>query len=130
MVSHNYAGFWIRLVAAVIDSIILSGALKLLNVLLGRVGLGSFILFILVYWLYFGLLESSERQASIGKMVFKLKVTDLKGKRINFGRATGRHFAKFISTIILGVGFLMIAFTEKKQGLHDMIAKTLVMKGK
>ena len=59
-------------------------------------------------------------------MILGMKVTDLYGNRISFARATGRHFAKFISGLMLGFGFLMVAFTERKQGLHDIVAGTLV----
>jgi uncharacterized RDD family membrane protein YckC len=55
-------------------------------------------------------------------------VTDLNGDRISFGKASGRFFGKIISRLILGIGFFMIGFTEKKQGLHDMIAGCLVVK--
>ncbi len=81
----------------------------------------------IVGWLYSALMESSTKQATLGKMVCGLRVTDLAGNRISFGRATGRHFAKnFLSAIFL-VGYIMAAFTERKQGLHDMIAGTLVV---
>lgn len=79
-------------------------------------------------WLYEALMESSSYQATLGKMIFGLKVTDLYGNRIDFARATGRHFAKFLSAMILCVGFIMVGFTERKQGLHAMIAGTLVRK--
>ena len=79
-------------------------------------------------WLYYALLESSSWQATLGKMALGLQVTDLEGRRIGFGRATGRFFAKIISGIILYIGFIMAGFTEKKQALHDMIAGTLVVK--
>ena len=71
-------------------------------------------------------MESSSTQATLGKMAMSIVVTDISGNRVSFGRATGRHFAKIISAIILYIGYLMIAFTEKKQGLHDIIADTLV----
>jgi uncharacterized RDD family membrane protein YckC len=73
-------------------------------------------------------MESSARQATLGKMAVGIKVTDEAGARISFGRAVGRYFGKFVSTIILLIGFLMVAFTEKKQGLHDKLAGTLVVK--
>ena len=79
-------------------------------------------------WLYFALLESSAKQGTLGKMALGIRVTDLDGNRISFGRATGRYFAKFISAIILYIGFIMAAFTAKKQALHDIIASTLVIK--
>ena len=79
-------------------------------------------------WLYFALLESSTRQASLGKMALGLRVTDLEGRRLSFARASGRYFASILSKLVLGIGFLMIAFTERKQGLHDMLAGTLVVR--
>jgi uncharacterized RDD family membrane protein YckC len=72
-------------------------------------------------------MESSARQATLGKMALKLAVTDLEGERIGFGRATGRYFAKFLSWLTLLVGFFMAGFTQRKQGLHDILAKTLVI---
>jgi uncharacterized RDD family membrane protein YckC len=83
---------------------------------------------LILIWLYFALLESSSKQATIGKMVMRIKVTNLSGKRISFGRATGRFFGKFISMYILFIGFLMPLWTSRKQALHDMIAKCLVIK--
>jgi uncharacterized RDD family membrane protein YckC len=79
--------------------------------------------------LYAALMESSSKQATLGKMALGVRVTDLDGNRIGFGKATGRHFAKILSALILGIGFLMVAFTQRKQGLHDMLAGTLVMRG-
>lgn len=78
-------------------------------------------------WLYYALLESSSRQATIGKMALGLIVIDEEGERITFARATGRHFAKILSTLVFFVGYLMVAFTQRKQGLHDLIAGTLVI---
>ncbi len=79
-------------------------------------------------WLYFAYFESSENQATPGKMVFGLKVTDLNGNRISFGKATGRYWAKMISAIPFGLGFIMPFFTQKKQALHDILVGTLVFK--
>jgi uncharacterized RDD family membrane protein YckC len=78
-------------------------------------------------WLYFAYQESSPAQATIGKRALGIKVTDLEGNRISFGRATGRYFAKYLSAITLFIGFLLAAFTARKQALHDMIAGTLVV---
>jgi uncharacterized RDD family membrane protein YckC len=64
----------------------------------------------------------------LGKKAMGLKVIGLSGERISFGRATGRHFAKMISQLILMIGFLMQPFTEQKQALHDMMAGTLVIR--
>lgn len=126
--SHPYGGFWIRLLAWIIDAMIV-GLIFPLAFLAGSgthivgFGLGFF-----GGWLYEALLTSSSMQATLGKMILGMKVTDLQGQRIDFGRATIRHFAKYLSTAILGIGYLMVAFTERKQGLHDMIAGTLVQK--
>ncbi|HEY4678350.1 MAG TPA: RDD family protein, partial [Candidatus Angelobacter sp.] len=75
--------------------------------------------------LYFALQESSAHQATVGKRAMNIYVTDLQGRRISFGQATGRHFSRVLSSI-LAIGYIMVAFTEKKQGLHDIIAGTLV----
>jgi uncharacterized RDD family membrane protein YckC len=80
-------------------------------------------------WLYFAGMESSERQATFGKAAMSLRVTDLEGRRLSFGHATGRFFSKIITGLIpLGIGYIMAGFTEKKQALHDMIAGTLVLR--
>ena len=78
-------------------------------------------------WLYFALMESSSKQGTLGKMAIGMKVTDLNGNRISFGKASGRFFGKILSGIILYIGFIMAGFTEKKQALHDMLAGTLVV---
>jgi len=79
-------------------------------------------------WLYFALLESSPRGATVGKMAMGLRVVTGSGQRLSFMNATGRYFAKILSAIILCIGFIMIAFTDRKRGLHDIIADTLVIK--
>ena len=89
-------------------------------------GLGN-ILGLFLGWLYFSLMESSPTQGTLGKMALGIKVTDLEGNQVGFGKATGRYFGKIISTLILLMGFIMVAFTEKKQGLHDMMAGCLVV---
>lgn len=124
-----YAGFWRRVAAYLIDGIILSIVIVPLLLAVGveqRNTLSP--LTSAIGWLYFALMESSTRQATLGKMALGMVVTDLDGNRIGFGRATGRYFAKILSALILAIGFLMVAFTEKKQGLHDIIASTLVLK--
>ena len=78
-------------------------------------------------WLYYALMEGSAKQATLGKMALGIVVTDTQGRRVSFTRATGRYFGKIISGIILYIGFIMIAFTEKKQGLHDIMADCLVV---
>ena len=77
-------------------------------------------------WLYEAIMESSTKQATVGKMIFNMKVTDLQGQRISFARASGRHFAKYLSALTIFIGYIMAGFSEKKQALHDMIAGTVV----
>jgi len=80
-----------------------------------------------VWWLYYALMESSGRQATLGKMALGIKVVDRQGGRISFARATGRYFAKILSGLILMIGYLMAGFTSRKQALHDMVAGCLVV---
>lgn len=141
----GYGGFWIRVVAYLLDAILLNIAFGIIGSFIGlglltadpakldemilspEMGRFQFIS-VVVTWLYFALMESSPRGATVGKMVVGLRVVDERGQRISFLRATGRFFAKFISAMILLIGFLMVAFTERKRGLHDIIAGTLVVK--
>jgi uncharacterized RDD family membrane protein YckC len=135
-VSGGYAGFWRRVGAVIIDGIIVGIVFSIVfSPLAPKPAPGEMpsfglyqLLSIVVSWLYFALMESSKMQATLGKKALGIKVTDLNGNKIGFGRATGRHFAKIISGIIIGIGYLMVAFTAKKQGLHDIIAGTLVVK--
>jgi uncharacterized RDD family membrane protein YckC len=135
---QSFAGFWKRLAASLIDVFI--------NLLIGII-VGGTVGFLmgasgyemeaiealanvagyLASWIYFAAFESSEGQATPGKKALGIKVTDLNGKRISFGRASGRFFAKYLSAALLCIGFVMIAFTKRKQGLHDMIAGCLVV---
>jgi len=82
---------------------------------------------ILVPWIYFAGFESSRSQATPGKLLMKIVVTDLEGNKPTFARVTLRHFAKIISTLLIFTGFLAIGFTQKKQGFHDKIAGCLVL---
>lgn len=141
----GYGGFWIRVVAAIIDHILVRVVLAPVGAVfgLGGLALGGFghggfplthllgggVMFMLILagsWLYEAFMESSSYRATLGKMIFGMKVTDLYGNRISFARATGRHFAKILSGLILCIGFIMVGLTERKQGLHDLLAGTLV----
>jgi uncharacterized RDD family membrane protein YckC len=147
----RYAGFWIRVVAALVDSVILSAAnLGIMFLILGDFYIEFFrsimagrpmmptetftlqlllmyLLQILVGWLYLAWFESSRHQATPGKMLLRLKVVDQQDQRLSFARATGRTFSKYLSSLICMIGWLMVAFTERKQGLHDIIAGTFVV---
>lgn len=142
-----YAGFWLRFAAYLIDTVIMFLLFTPLGFLLGimianadsgdqattalvqlaslAIRIGS----IVTGWLYASLLESSSWQGTVGKKVVGIRVTDLNGNRISFGKATGRYFGKILSGMICLVGFIMAAFTEKQQALHDMLAGTLVLSG-
>jgi uncharacterized RDD family membrane protein YckC len=141
----RYGGFWIRLMAYLIDGIMLNVVFWVVALVIGvkpiptdpatmnspdmMLEMGKFEVAALVLtWLYFALMESSPRGATVGKMVCGLRVVDQQGNRISFARATGRFFAKFISGMILLIGYLMVAFTDRKRGLHDIMAGTLVVK--
>jgi uncharacterized RDD family membrane protein YckC len=145
----EYAGFWLRFCAAFLDGLIIGIPFFILGFVGEMLFPGSTnprtgmqtpsgaglafsgvvqILQILAYWLYFAFQESGEHQATIGKRAVGIKVTGLNGERISFANATGRHFAKILSGCILYIGFIMAAFTERKQGLHDQLASTLVVK--
>lgn len=152
----QYAGFWWRFLAYIIDDLLIGAVswifalpilaifgismyslkeagmdtdnseLLLIPILMAASSIGF--LMVVIQWLYFALMESSKHQGTLGKLVLKIKVTDLEGNRIGFGRATGRYFGKIISGMIFMIGYIMAGFTEKKQALHDMMAGCLVIK--
>jgi uncharacterized RDD family membrane protein YckC len=140
----QYAGFWRRLAAYVIDMVILAFAnyqylsyqstnmsvmanLGYYEFTYANYGVMIAVFSILISWVYFCGMESSPLQATLGKLAVGIYVTDLEGQRVSFGKATGRYFAKMISGLILGIGFIMAGYTDKKQALHDKIAKCLVL---
>ena len=140
---QHYGGFWLRFVAYIIDAIIMNvvgGVLGLfVGVGVGAAGasenavaastIGAGVLSLVINWLYSAILESSSWQGTVGKKALGLVVTDENGRRISFGRATGRYFAKILSAIILLFGFFMIGWTERKRGLHDMICRDSGLQG-
>jgi len=85
-----------------------------------------YLIFIIITWLYFAMQESSPAQATVGKRVMNIKVTDMEGNRIGFGKATVRTIVRFIP-IIGPLGCLAIGFSDNKQGLHDWAAGTFVI---
>lgn len=141
--TYQFAGFWKRFLAIFIDGILFWFAGILLALIVSLAVRDSSVKGGIMYvletvggWLYFALMESSSKQATLGKMAVGIQVTDTKGKRISFGRATGRYFAKAIAVIAgiftLGIGAIiwygMAGWTKKKQAVHDMIAGTYVIK--
>ncbi len=151
-----YAGFWLRVVAHLIDGILGGIAFVILLLLaFAMVGLGHLRnlvqsagnpdefftpevitialtlggISIALMWIYYAWMESSPYQGTLGKMALGLIVTDLEGRRINFARASARYFSKIITGLIpFGIGYMMAGFTEKKQALHDMIVGCLVLR--
>lgn len=154
----NYAGFWIRFVAIIIDGILISIVRAFLVVpVLAMIGIsfaseaqnfdpnnmdqlmpmiatiiaaaGAIALLSTVIWVLYGtLMEASKYQATIGKLALGLIVTDINGAKLDFSKSLVRNLGKLLSNFILLIGYIMAAFTEKKQGLHDIIAGTLVVK--
>ncbi|WOK06486.1 RDD family protein [Imperialibacter roseus] len=159
MSSTNYAGFWLRFVAYIIDYIIVYTVQSfVLLPIFAALGFGfattpglfddsmsteeaiglfaalasiasvTFLITLTIQVLYYSFMESSKYQATVGKIALGLKVTDMEGNKLDFGKALLRNLGKIVSSMILGIGYIMAGFTEKKQGLHDMIASTLVVK--
>ncbi len=95
--------------------------------LLGSILAAYGIVLIVIPWLYFAGFESSRSQATPGKLLMHIVVTDMTGNKPTFARVTLRHFAKFVSALIIFIGFLMIGLTQRRQGLHDRIAGCLVL---
>lgn len=148
----TYAGFWKRFAAYIIDKLIIGVVTVVIFVpLLAMIGLSAIshetygeesaglLLFALFSaylstiavvmvgeWLYFSIMES-RKGATIGKMALGIKVTDMGGNMVTFGRATGRYFGKILSSLTLCIGYIMAGFSQQKQALHDIIAKTLVV---
>lgn len=143
-VGWKYAGFSARALAFSIDQLILFFLVLVLTLpVFILLGLGSWfawpfvtIFFIppvmpvstVIAWLYFAGQESSRYRGTFGKRICGLSVVDAQGARITFARASVRFFSKFLSAAIMLIGFIMAAFTERHQALHDMIAETLVVK--
>ncbi|HEU5126315.1 MAG TPA: RDD family protein [Verrucomicrobiae bacterium] len=132
---NPYSGFWRRVIAILIDWVLLCvfawPIVKAMISLLPADPLRPVIygVNVLFAWIYFSSFESSTIQATPGKFLLNIRVTDMQWKRINFLRATIRHFGKVVSALPLGIGFLSAASTTgKRQALHDGIAGTLVIR--
>jgi uncharacterized RDD family membrane protein YckC len=132
-----YAGFWLRLGAYLIDSILLSSVVIVawfpkLQKGMTPDALQSDPAFLAVElilpWLYFSLMECSPLQATLGKKAFRLKVTDLAGHRLSFLRASLRHWGKLLSGLTLLAGYVLAGFTARKQALHDLLASCLILR--
>ena len=121
--NNIYAGFWKRAVAILIDEVILVVILfapVLVGIVLPKVIVS------LVFLFYFVLMESSPLQATLGKLMLGIKVVDGDGKRISFFRSLLRTISKILSSILF-IGYIIAAFTQKKQALHDFCSGCLVI---
>ena len=144
---RRYADFWMRFLAHFIDGVILTVCTMILGTLFGvsigplgtiagddgaaladpLAGLFAIAVALSFGWLYEAILLSSSYQATVSKMALGIVVTDMEGRRLSFGRATGRYFAKMVSSITFGLGYIIQPFTKNRQALHDIIVGTLVM---
>lgn len=152
---YHYGGFWIRYLAFLIDQLVI-GVVLFVFVMIGlflnagsimalsnltdledadpEIIMSVILPWILIgliatvaQWLYYALMESSASRGTLGKMALGLQVIGRDGGTISFARATGRYFSKIVSKFILYIGFFMIGFTQKKQGLHDIMCDTFVV---
>jgi uncharacterized RDD family membrane protein YckC len=135
-----YAGFWRRVAAYLIDSLVLCAAwvpiwIALFGAasILGEDAFDGFValcwvLELLVSWLYSAGMDSSSHQGTVGKLALGIRVADLEGRRVSFARATGRYFALFLTGFTLGIGYLMCLWTERRQCLHDLVAACVCLR--
>lgn len=139
----DYAGFWKRFAALIIDRIIMYGLGMAVGLVVGFVygflyqpttdddlqtfTITIYVVGLLLEFLYFAGLECSPWQATVGKLAVGIQVTDLNGDRIGFLRSVARNLCKILSALILLIGYLMAAFTPQKQALHDLITGCLVV---
>lgn len=133
----EYAGFMERLVAHIIDGIILSLGLGVISFATGmsfKTGWVSVVyspgsllalIFVAAYYVYF---ETSDKQATLGKQILNIKVVKQDGSKMKTSDAILRYFGKIISAVIFMLGYLMVLFDDQKRALHDRIAKTYVVK--
>jgi uncharacterized RDD family membrane protein YckC len=120
----QYATFGDRLIATIIDYLV--GLV--IGFIIQGLGFDQIAFGLLWGWLYSAIMESSSNQGTLGKMAIGIVVADDNGKRINFARATGRHFARVLSGLILFIGFIMMMGSDKNKCLHDQIVGTIVVK--
>ena len=139
---QKYAGFWHRFLAGIIDLILLYIVSFAIGFFIGYNFLmytdnDTYYLFmewisnllgIFISYLYFVFFQSSSKQATLGMMIVGIKIYDEHLQRVGFWRLTGRYFTTGISNLILCIGFFMIGWTQRKQGLHDIISRTIHLK--
>jgi uncharacterized RDD family membrane protein YckC len=126
----EYATFWSRFAAAFIDGLVLLIPGYFLKLFLPPQSELNFVFSTIMWWLYHAIQESGPNQATVGKKAMGIKVINMEGERISFANATGRHFGKYISMLIIFIGYLMMLWDDKNQTLHDKMAGTLVVLSK
>ncbi|MFS0782490.1 RDD family protein [Bacillus sp. 1P06AnD] len=144
----NYSSFWSRLGSYVVDGLILSAIISVLETIgiFSLMGIsfdpaklsdpnysmadnsGYMFITLIISILYYSILQSSKWQATVGKKLFNNKVTSVNGERISFLTAVIRHISMIFLSSLMFIGYIMYFFTKKKQTLHDKIAKTVVVK--
>ncbi len=130
-----YAGFWRRLLAYLIDLLLIGAVGITLGALVMTLAPGNYVALanvvpvtITIGWAYYVLFETSPARGTLGKIALNLFVADVYGDPISYRRAAFRYLFKSLSTLVLGLGWLMAAFTPRKQALHDILARTLVLR--
>ena len=138
----EYAGFWVRVGATIIDTLLIMAVLMpLLVAIYGWayfdaastrlfVGPADFLLSwvapavaVILFWVY--------KQATPGKMALSIRIVDAAtGNPPSTGQCVGRYFAYFVSIFPLGLGLIWVAFDRRKQGWHDKLAGTVVIRSK
>lgn len=118
----NYAGFWRRFAAMLIDGLILLIPWMIVSFVLPVLG------GVMLVFLYRPFFESSAIMATPGKLFMGLVVANEQGERVTFKQAVIRWLVSWVSGLCLGIGYLMNLFTPKRQTLHDIVAGTVVLK--
>ena len=124
----HYGGFWIRYVASLLDGLIISMPVNIIAFVISITGATLISYVVVLASIMLVIYLEGNKGGTPGKLILGLRIVNQQGNYIGIPRAILRYIAKILSAIIMGIGFLMIAFTEKKQGLHDKIAKTFVVK--
>src|SRR5215475_2619561 len=127
-----YAGFWVRLAAFLVDALILAAVMLVIGVgfLATRSSVAMEVVLALglaASWFYFSFMESGPSGGTLGKRAFGLQVLSDRMERISFPRATVRWAARALSAAVLAIGYLIQPFTARKQALHDLVARTVVL---
>lgn len=135
MSKKKFGGFWKRLIAYLIDGLIVIGPFMIITyVFFGTSDLEEvpiiYIVSGLISALYFIILPVTSLQATLGKVVLGMKITNKYYKKISIKQSIGRYFAEILSYITFFIGYLIVAFTKRKTGLHDILAKTYVINKK